>query len=156
MTRQDMLILLRIHLSDEQAVGWPIDLELVAFLDMAANTLSEQLIAAKDPIMLSKVASTASKLPADFVSFQGNVPVSIVGSAMEYYGERPTDLLYWARFPLPSSFKPGDNLPYTSEACSLIIDIARTYALNKNEYDISQDIGMQDRIRAAMETARKG
>ena len=51
MTKAEMIALLRAHLSDEQAVGWPTDSELNAYLDSAAGAVSNQRAAAKDPEM---------------------------------------------------------------------------------------------------------
>jgi hypothetical protein len=157
MTRTEMVFILRQNLSDEQKVGWPFEEELIAYLDRAADFLSEHLIAGKDPTMLKKLnAGGSTLLPGDFVSFAGNVPVRIIGRQYEVYGDPGTDVLYWANLPAPSSFSPTVALPYTREQSMLIIDAGRIFALNKNEYDISQDMALLGEAIKAVSAARKG
>jgi hypothetical protein len=65
------------------------------------------------------------------------------------------EVLYWGRLPYPSSFAPVDTLPYTEEQSTLIIEIARMFALNKNEYDLSQDMTVLGEINKAAAAARR-
>ena len=171
MTQAEMVTLLRQHLSDEQKVNWRDDSELVAFLDRAANFFSDQLIAAKDPVMLRRlrfrpqaqgediafldgdvaildndplvvVMSSGGTLPDDFVAFVGNVPVVVIGRECEV--DIPIDVLYWGKL----------CQPYTSEQALIIVDMARTFALNKNEYDISPDMALIGEMSKAVAMAR--
>jgi hypothetical protein len=64
------------------------------------------------------------------------------------------EVLYWGALPSPSSFATVDALPYTVEQSALIIEIARMLALNKNEYDLSQDIALLGGINKAAAAAR--
>jgi hypothetical protein len=132
-----MIEMLRTQLSDGQKVGWPDDAELYAYLDRAADTLSARLIAAKDPTMLRTAhIEGVMDLPDGFVSFAGNVPVSVTGRRCEAYGG-PLDARYWSRLPYPS-----DGGEYTREQELLLTDLARIYALNRNEYDVTQDLAL--------------
>jgi hypothetical protein len=125
--------MLRTLLSDDQKVGWPEDDELGVYLDRAADYYSEYLITAKDPTMMKiLVMNGLTPLPDDFVSFAGNVPVTIIGRECEGLGE----VLYWGRFPYACNNKSH----YTRQQALMIIDLARIFALNKNEYDVSQDL----------------
>ena len=170
MTQAEMVTLLRQHLSDEQKVNWRDDSELVAFLDRAANFFSDQLIAAKDPVMLRRlrlrpqaqgediafldddtvfndndplvVVMSSGTLPDDFVAFVGNVPVLVIGRSVEV--DIPLDVLYWGKL----------CQPYTSEQALIIVDMARTFALNKNEYDISPDMTLIGEMSKAVAMAR--
>lgn len=170
MTQAEMVTLLRQHLSDEQKVNWRDDSELVAFLDRAANFFSDQLIASKDPVMLRRlrlrpqsqeedialldddtaildndplvVVMSSGTLPDDFVAFVGNVPVVVIGRSVEV--NIPLDVLYWGKL----------CQPYTSEQALIIVDIARTFALNKNEYDISPDMTLIGEMSKAVAAAR--
>ncbi len=157
MMKSEMVKLLRQHLSDEQSVGWPQDSELLAYLDRAADFMSEELIAVKDPTLLKQfeVLGTAP-LPADFVAFAGNVPVCVIGRECEFYGDFPIDVLYWGKFPSPSKQSETEALPYTHEQIVLIVDIARVFALNKNEYDISQDMALLANIQQSIAASRTG
>ena len=170
MTQAEMVTLLRQHLSDEQKVNWRDDSELVAFLDRAANFFSDQLIASKDPVMLRRlrlrpqaqgediafldddtvfndndplvVVMSSGTLPDDFVAFVGNVPVLVIGRSVEV--DIPLDVLYWGKL----------CQPYTSEQALIIVDMARTFALNKNEYDISPDMTLIGEMSKAVAMAR--
>jgi hypothetical protein len=150
-----MIILLRAHLSDEQAVGWPTDFELLAYLDRAADYLSDQLIVSKDPVMMKEIYAQegTNPLPPDFVSLVGNVPVSIVGRDCHVDVAMP--VRYWSKFPSPSAFGEEEPLPYTREHELLITDIAVMFALNKNEYDVSQDMAIFAETTKGIAAARK-
>lgn len=193
MTLNEMITILRQHLSDEQDIGWPWDAELIAYLDRGSAYLSNQLIIMKDCGMLKKLfISGLTDLPADFAAFVGNVPVVVTGRQCECYDEFHTyneprwgdgieqwpggrfwneeepegleenmmhqniEVLYWAMLPVPSSFPPTDPLPYTPEQATLIIEMARLFALNKNEYDLSQDMNLMNEVSKAMAAVRKG
>ena len=170
MTQAEMVTLLRQHLSDEQKVNWRDDSELVAFLDRAANFFSDQLIASKDPVMLRRlrlrpqsqeedialldddtaildndplvVVMSSGTLPDDFVAFVGNVPVVVIGRSVDV--NIPLDVLYWGKL----------CQPHTSEQALIIVDMARTFALNKNEYDISPDMTLIGEMSKAVAMAR--
>lgn len=154
MTRDEMVFLLRQHLSDEQAVGWPNDSELLAFLDRAADYLSEKQIADRDPGMMKSLAIAGpTPLPDDFVSFVGRVPVRIVGRQCEGpIGEA----LYWSRLLYPSKIAGEEALPYTREQALLIVGIAVVFAQNKNEFDVSQDMGLLGETGKLMSATRGG
>jgi hypothetical protein len=65
-----------------------------------------------------------------------------------------TKVLYWTRLPFPSTFTGEQELPYEQEVNTLILDIGRMFALNKNEYDLTQDFSIQQQIMASMQQAR--
>lgn len=154
MTRGEMIVLLRAHLSDEQAVGWPTDVELLAYLDSAAGAVSNQRAAAKDPEMSKdlELGEGENGMPDDFISLIGNVPVMIAGRKLT--APSGMTVRYWARLPFPSSFKEKEQLPYSHENELLMIDIAAAMALNKNEYDVSQDLGIIGQMSSAAQAAR--
>ncbi len=154
MTRDEMVFLLRQHLSDEQAVGWPNDSELVAFLDRAADYLSEKLVADRDPGMMKRLAiSGPTPLPDDFVSFVGNVPVRIVGRECEGTID---EALYWSRLSYPSKIAGDKTLPFTREQALLVVGLAVVFAQNKNEFDVSQDMTLIGEINKLMTVTRGG
>jgi hypothetical protein len=150
-----MTELLRIHLSDEQKIGWPKDDELLAFLDRAADYLSGRLIADRDTAMLAALAVDGeTPLPADFVSFAGNAPVSVMNGVCTPYLDYGFSVNYWAKMPHPSAWGWETPVPYGRERALLIADIARLFALNRNEYDISQDLTLLGEARSAMKGAK--
>lgn len=157
MTLSEMVFLLRQHLSDEQAVGWPNESELVSFLDRAADYLSEKLIVDRDPSMKKRLAVVGStQLPDDFVTFVGNVPVIVEGRACKGYNNAPVDVSYWGRLPYPSQMHSEDVLPFTREQSLLIVSIACVFAQNKNEFDVSQDMTLIGEVNKLMSVTRGG
>lgn len=154
MTRAEMLTTLRQLLCDEQKVGYPEDSELLMYLDRAVIFYSEQMIAAKDPVMIKKLeAIGCCDVPDDFVSLAGKHPVKVNGRHMDYYGERPYKVAYFANFPLPSTIATG-QVDIPDVALPAILDFARTFALNRNEYDLTQDLKLVEVWQAASKGAR--
>jgi hypothetical protein len=151
-----MIFLLRQHLNDEQRVEWPNDTELAAWLDRAANFLSDLLIADRDPTMTAEfvVRADGSPLPEDFTAFVGNEPVSVTGRVAKPLAGDDRWTRYWARLARFSRLPSAEESPYTPAQESLIVDIARMFALNKNEYDISQDMTLLSATRSASAAAR--
>jgi hypothetical protein len=151
-----MITLMTRHLNDEQRVNWPNDSELVAWLDLAADFVSEHLIADKDPAMLREttIPAEGAPLPDDFVAFAGKVPASVVGRGAKPYAAAPLNALYWARLERFSSLGMTAQAPYTHEQALLIVEAAAMFALNKNEYDISQDMTLLADMRNAWKAAR--
>lgn len=161
MTPTDMLFLLRRQIADEQNVGWANDAELSAYLDRAADYLSGKLIAAKDPTMLARFrvdgGPTPTPLPDDFVSFAGLAPVAVTGKNCEsYFGGMSFGVNYWAKLPLFTSLPSERQTPYGGEKELMIVDIARIFALNRNEYDITQDMALLKETSGSLGEARTG
>ena len=156
MTRAEMIAKLRILLSDAQAVGFPDDAELLDYLDRATVYYSEQMIAVKDPSMLKKMDVVGCLgLPNDFVALAGQHPVQITGRHMDYYGDVPYRVVYWANLVLPSSLAlESDVVPHTSAQDVIILELARVFALNRNEYDLTQDLKLTEVWQQAAKEAR--
>ena len=155
MTPADMVFLLRQHLSDEQNVGWRNDSELEAFLDRAVDYLSEHLIMNRDPSMLGKFRLDGETgLPGDFAAFAGQAPAYVLEQRAIPYLAEPADIIYWRRMPHFSTLPRSAQTPYPHEWELLITDIARMFALNKNEYDISQDMALLGEIKNTVRGAR--
>ncbi|MPN24062.1 hypothetical protein SDC9_171456 [bioreactor metagenome] len=141
-------------LSDEQAVGYPNDSELLLYLDRAVIYYSEQMIAAKDPVMLKQMEAVGCvDVPNDFVALAGQWPVEIRGRHMDYYGASPLKVMYFANLPLVSSAATGE-IAIPNVAVPVILDLARTFALNRNEYDLTQDLKIIEVWQAGAKGAR--
>jgi hypothetical protein len=181
-----------------QKIGWPDDDELIEYLDRATTLLTDRLITMRyNKLLKTLTLDGPTRLPEDFVTFMGKVPVKIVGFTATPYGWRdqkkytnrwhdaniPVDsdrpmwggrpleteedyktweeltktqnltTEYWSRLPFPSSFMLTDELPYEPHVNTLILDIARMFALNKNEYDLTQDMNIQQQIQSLMAQA---
>lgn len=94
------------------------------------------------------------ELPADFVALAGQWPVQITGRHMDYYGPVPYQVAYFARLALPSETAATSQIDHPAQADSVILDLARTFALNRNEYDLTQDLKMIEGWMAGMKGAR--
>ncbi len=155
MTRAEMITMLRVLLCDAQAVGYPTDGELLEYLDRATIYYSEQMIAVKSPDMLKRMPVVGCmELPGDFVALAGQHPVQITGRHMDYYGDVPYQITYFARLPLPSGYAETDEVAHPLGADSVILDLARAFALNRNEYDLSQDLKLVEVWQNAAKEAR--
>lgn len=155
MTRAEMVSMLRTLLCDSQAVGYPDDAELLGYMDRATIYYSEQMIAARSPDMLKRMPVVGCmELPEDFVALAGQHPVRIAGRHMDYYGDVPYQITYFARLPLPSAYEAEEEVEHPLGADTVILDLARTFALNRNEYDLSQDLKMVEVWQAAAREAR--
>lgn len=155
MTRSEMLTKLRVSLSDEQKVGFPSDDELLGYLDRATIYYSEHMISAKDPSMLKRLPVVGCmELPDDFVALAGLHPVQITGRHMDYYGEQPYQIIYYATMSLPSSFGVDEEITHPFGADIIILDLGRAFALNRNEYDLSQDLKLIEGWQASAKGAR--
>jgi len=155
MTRTEMIAKLRTQLCDVQSVGFPSDDELLAYLDRGTIYYSEQMIAAKDPSMLKKMPVVGcADLPDDFVALAGQFPVQITGRHMDYYGDVPFQIIYFANLPLPSGFAADAEVKHPFGSDVIILDLARAFALNRNEYDITQDLKLVEIWQTAAKEAR--
>lgn len=204
MTREAMIRMLRVHLNDEDKIGWEFDDELVDFLDRATAFLTNTLITMKHNSLIKPLLIKGETvLPDDFVSFVGKLPIQIAGGVAIPYGvinkqpvpphwenanwryrpHEPTwrdtsvpdpvwdveakaweeywthpefKVFYWSRLPYVSSFADTDTLPYSHEFATQITDVARMLALNKNEYELTQDVNLFTQVQNALASVTRG
>ena len=151
MTQKQILALVRKIISDEQATGYTEGgnleepegtQELLNYLDRAVDEYSHRQAAAKDIKFMKKATITNNgNLPSDFISFCGAVPVNIDGGVTTFYGEASTlPIRYFARLPYVSSYSEDGEMGYSHEQEIIISALAAIYALNKHEFNISQDL----------------
>jgi hypothetical protein len=151
MTLEAGLELLRKIISDEQAAGFtdvstlerpePSD-ELVNYLDRATDVYC-QILAGQNDLRLVKKAdlSNGDPLPADLIKFCGIVPLSVEdGRVSFYHAFRNLTLKYFRRYKLPSKMEFTDEMDGETRDQRLIVGLAAAYALNKHEFDVSQDL----------------
>ena len=80
-------------------------------------------------------------VPKDFLEFCGAVPLNVSGGTISYYGETSTlPVRYFARLPYVSNFGENSELPYQTDQAIAIAALGAIYALNKHEFNISQDL----------------
>jgi len=153
MTRAEIISLVRRHISDEQATGFTEEgnleepggvVELLNFLDRAVDTYSKRRAEAGDIKLLKRMsAENMRKLPDDFIKFAGNVPLEVVIDHVEFYGHPAVKVIpvkYFARLPYVTAYEDDEELPYEHDQAITIAALAAIYALNKHEFNVSQDL----------------
>ena len=151
MTKVEMLAMLRKVINDEQATGFTEGgnleqpegtQELYNYLDRAVDDYSRTMADENDVRLIKRMTvSTGGTLPSDFIDFCGNVPITVEGKTMTYKGEASSYIVrYFARLPYVTSYADKATLPYDNDQAMKIIALAAIYALNKNEYNVAQDV----------------
>lgn len=151
MTKLEILKYVRRFISDEQATGYTDTAnleqpdgkdELINYLDRAVETYSVRQAAARDMRLVKSLSITnGMAIPKDFLGFAGLVPISTADNAFRFYGHTSTlAIKYFARLPYVSGFNDNDSLPYQHDQEMTIAALAAIYALNKHEFNVSQDL----------------
>ena len=151
MTQKEMLALVRKLIADEQATGFTEGgnleepegtQELLNYLDRAIDEYSKLQAANGDLRLIKRITVTnGMSVPGDFISFCGVVPLTVEGKTINFYGGTLSlPVRYFARLPYITSYADTVQLPYDQDQNIKIAALAAIYALNKHEYDISQDL----------------
>lgn len=151
MTPNQMVAMVRKLINDEQATGFTTGgtleqpegtQELLMYLDRAVDEYSKRQAAKADIRLLKKISVSGSMpLPDDFLVMCGNVPVEVSGKTLTYYGtENVMPIRYFARLPYVTSYGGTSTLPYDHDQEIAICALAAIYALNKHEFNVSQDL----------------
>ncbi len=152
MTQKEMLALVRKLVSDEQATGFTDGgnleepegtQELLNYLDRAVDEYSKRQAANGDTRLVNSMTinSYNMDLPEGFLMFCGLIPVHVEGNSLYYYGDMVTPTVkYFARLPYVSSYPETAPLPYEQDQYMTIAALAAIYALNKHEFNVSQDL----------------
>lgn len=153
MTQKGLVALLRRLIADEQATGFSSGgsmeqpegtQELLNYLDRAVVEYSRRRSGERDPRFLRDfIPVNGEKVPDDFLFFAGSVPVPVVGGVVRVYGP-PLALpaRYFARLPYISAYGEQDELPHRHDDVMQIAALAAVYALNKQEYNVTQDMAL--------------
>lgn len=154
MKKKEIIALVRKLIADEQATGFTESPtgnnleepegteELLNYLDRAVDEYSRRQAAGGDVRFIKTMTvARGQRVPDDFLFFAGAVPVSVDGGAMDFYGP-PTTLpvRYFARLPYVTSCNETEELPYLHDQEIILAALAAIYALNKHEFNVSQDL----------------
>lgn len=153
MTQKQLVALVRKLISDEQATGYTEGgnleepegtQELINYLDRAVDAYSRQQASAGNIRFMKRATITnGGALPNDFIMFCGVVPVTVEGGVTNFFGSTGTmPIRYFARLPYVSAYAETAALPYIHEDEVMLAAIAAVYALNKHEYEVSQDLAL--------------
>lgn len=154
MTRNQILAMLRRLISDEQATGFTEGgnmeepegtQELLNYLDRAVEEYSKRQANNKDVRLMKEISVLdGHKIPDDFLSFCGLIPLKVIGGKFRFYSasDDAITVQYMARLPYVTDGKYNDDdvLPYDHDQCMAITALAAVYALNKNEANVTQDL----------------
>lgn len=153
MTKKEIIALVRKLINDEQATGYTENAnleqpdgtaELVNYLDRAVAAYSERQAALKDLRLIKSLNITnGMSIPDDFLGFAGLVPVIANDGVFSFYGHTTTlSIKYFARLPYISAYGDNIELPHNQEQEMSIAALAAIYALNKHEFNVSQDLAL--------------
>ena len=151
MTQKQLLALVRKLISDEQATGFTEGgnleepegtQELLNYLDRAVDEYSKRQALLKDLRLVKRMSAVNGvKVPEDFLSFAGAIPVSVDNGIMSFYGENNSlPVRYFARLPYVTSYSEDEEMPFEPDQRITIAALAAIYALNKHEFNVSQDL----------------
>ena len=152
MTQKTILALVRRLIADEQATGFTEGgnleqpegtQELLNYLDRAVDEYSKRQAANGDLRLVENMTIKKDiSLPNNFLSFCGVVPFYIEGKIIKSYEKNTASLpvRYFARLPYVTDFNETEDLPYEHDQYMSIAALAAIHALNKHEFNVSQDL----------------
>ena len=153
MTPKEMLALVRKIIADEQATGFTEGgnleepegtQELLNYLDRAVDEYSKRQAVGGDLRLVKQITITdGMTIPNDFLTFCGVVPVRVEGKVINSFGvSLSMPVRYLARLPYVTDFSENAELPYEQDQYMKIAQLAAIYALNKQEYNVSQHLAL--------------
>ena len=134
-------------ISDEYSIE-----ECLGFLNTAINEVSSLLIAARSPMMAAEILlHDDESVPERYVSPAGRYPIRVTGRKLQFIDRSLSEIRfrYWQTMPLLES--DAGEMPFPHEALNdYAVKVAVLLALNRNEYDISQDKALYDELRGLL------
>ena len=126
--------------------------ECIGFLNTAIHKVSGLLIAARSPMMVREILlHDGESVPTHYVASAGQYPIRITGQMVQFVDPSMDEIRfrYFATMP-PLEGETGD-LPFAHEALNdYVLKVATLYALNRNEYDLTQDNALADEFRSIL------
>jgi hypothetical protein len=122
--------------------------DCLGFLNTAIHEVSGMLIAARSPMMVEEMLlHDGESVPARYVASAGQYPMRITGQTVRLLGNAREVQFRFFRSKAPLENEKG-MLPFDHEALNdYVVKVAVLYALNRNEYDVSQDKALYDELR---------
>lgn len=132
--------------------------ECIGFLNTAIHEVSGLLIAANSTMMVREILiHDGESVPKHYVRSAGQYPMRITGQTVQFIDPMMNEIRfrYFATIP-PLDGETGD-LPFPHDALNkYVLKVAILHALNRNEYDISQDKALADEFRSILTGAVTG
>ena len=149
----DVVSDMRVSLSDVDAIEYS-TAELVQYINYALIYISKILINIGHADVKKQVTVTNNmNIPSDFSQLIGKYPIYPVGGVFKTYEPEGVDVLYYANLPKVSSV--SDTIALRDEFAPILIYFATMIAGNRNEFDVSQDERLLDRITQLIVGAAK-
>lgn len=136
---------IRQRVNDTLAVNYTIE-EIINNIDTACRFLGLTLIARRAPEMIaSESAVDYSAVPKGFHSFVGQFPVWREGAVLRTStGNIPVEIRYFCTREGVSLLE--DKIPYSDDYFDVIVTVAASLLLNRDEFDTSSEKAMIDAI----------
>ena len=126
--------------------------ECLGFLNTAIHEVSGLLIAARSPMMVREILiHDGESVPAHYVASAGQYPMRITGQTVQFVDPSMDEIRFRYFTTMPPLTDDEGDLPFPHEALNdYVLKIAILQALNRNEYDLSQDKALADEFRSIL------
>jgi hypothetical protein len=144
MTVNDFLTMLRKRIFDTDRIEYT-DAELIDYTNAAIVQHTTEMIAVGDPSLVveSGYLSYGDPLPERFGGWAGQY--AMVAANGFVYPENGVVNARWFKFPKPVAALE-DVMPYADQYTPRLLALAAAHALNRNEYDVSQDVQLAEAV----------
>lgn len=123
-------------------------------LNSAAQLTSSLLVQLNSPLIIQEEEfENGDDLPGNFLRTCGTYPIRRTGNKVEFLDDvEKMKIRYFVS--VPKMDKYTEDMPFEHDAINdFVIRTAVKYALNRNEFDISQDQSILTELQAAMSEA---
>lgn len=141
MNVQTFLRTLRPRINDSQATTYTDD-ELLRYLNDAMVAVGQKLISLRDPSMIfRKTFLDNDAVPDGFCGFVGQVPIEIYDGSVHPYTSNTECVARFYKLPAKvESVSAVDEIELPDKALPHLFQMVAALALNRNEYDVSQEL----------------
>lgn len=155
MNVQSAITTIKNRINDLTGTGYTTAI-IIDYLNDAINYVSSKMVEVNHPLLLRDISVTnAMVVPDNFVKFAGTYPIRRTGQILSIIdGSETVDAKYYRS--LDNVVLNGDMPLNDPIYTSLIIQVTCIYALNKNEFDTSQDAGLVQELEKTISTVLGG
>lgn len=143
----ELLAMVRRQIYDVNSLEYT-DAELISYLNSAISILGYELIRVDAPDTTAEVTVSVqgAAKPSDFAQWAGRYPLTISGGLINCYGTLPITARYYKK---PAMMTATNNtLPFDNDVYNhLLAQLTAIMALNRNEYEVSQDSALSAEVR---------
>lgn len=144
MTKLELIELLRSRIADTSYSGVPNNEELVSYIDQGILSFSIAAIRrGNSPELFMKWDEPADgTLPPDFYIFAGQYNAVISGDSVTFIDGVPDEVYYFRLYPMASDVEDLEEIEIPRRDLLPILSLAAAFALNRNDYNIRQDLSL--------------